>query len=67
MTILRVTDDDWCRTRRAVGKAENLIRPGLIGGTTIKPDSKFLFTVPAKVGAHLKEKGPTLQVSGPFL
>ena len=56
MTILRLTDADWCGARRAGGKAENLIRPGLIGGTTIKPDSNFSFTVPAKVGAHLKEK-----------
>ena len=55
MTILRLTDADWCGARMAGGKAENLIRPDLIGGTTIKPDSNFSFTVPAKIGAHLKE------------
>ena len=62
MTILRLAYDDWCGALRAGDKVENLIRPGLIGGTTEKSDSKFSFTVSAKVGAHIKEKGPILQV-----
>ena len=66
MTILRLTDADWCGARRAGGKAENLIRPGLIGGTTIKPDSNFSFTVPAKVGAHLKGRPGTSSVGPSF-
>ena len=67
MTILRLAYDDWCGALTAGDKVENLIRPGLIGGTTERFDSKFSFTVSAKVVARIKEKGPTLEVWGPFL
>jgi hypothetical protein len=67
MTILRLAYDDWCRALRAGNKVENLIRLGLMGSTTEKSDIKFSLTVPAKVGAHIEEKSPSLQVWGSFL